>query len=62
MVGNFMSDKVLTQKDVHPNEVIKKHLGLIEEHAFKSFMEVKVYIRIFSLILVIALIPVDAIV
>ena len=40
MVGNFMSDKVLTQKDVHPNAVIKKHLGLIEEHAVKSFMEV----------------------
>jgi hypothetical protein len=39
-VGNFMADKVLTQKDIHPNEVIKKNLGLIQDHAYKSFMEV----------------------
>jgi hypothetical protein len=39
-VGSFMSDKVLTQKDIHPNEVIKKNLGLIQDHAYKSVVEV----------------------
>jgi hypothetical protein len=38
-VGNFMSVKVLTQKDIGPNEVITKNLGLIQDHAWKSFME-----------------------
>jgi hypothetical protein len=48
-VHNFMADKVLTQKDVYPNEVVKKNLGLIQEHAAKSFMEVSVYIHFIHL-------------
>ncbi len=39
-VHNFMADKVLTQNNVYPNDVIQKNLGLIQEHAAKSFMEV----------------------
>ncbi len=38
-VANFMADKLLTQHDVFPSDAVKKHLGLIGDHASKSFMK-----------------------
>ena len=37
---NFICDKVLTPRDVHPSDEIKIHLGLTGENARKSFMDV----------------------
>ena len=37
---NFICDKVLTPRDVHPSDEIKTHLGLTGENARKSFMDV----------------------
>jgi hypothetical protein len=38
-VANFMAEKVLTKHDVFPSDAVKKHLGLIGDHASKSFMD-----------------------
>jgi hypothetical protein len=37
---NFICDKVLTPRDVHPSDEIKTHLGLTGDNARKSFMDV----------------------
>ena len=37
---NFICDKVLTPRDVHPSDEVKIHLGLTGENARKSFMDV----------------------
>ncbi len=36
---NFLCDKVLTLRDVHPSDEVKLHLGLTGENARKSFMD-----------------------
>jgi hypothetical protein len=36
---NFICDKVLTPRDVHPSDEIKTHLGLTGDNARKSFMD-----------------------
>ena len=38
-VINYFCDKVLTQRDVHPCDEVKLHLGLTGEYAKKSFMD-----------------------
>jgi hypothetical protein len=36
---NFLCDKVLTPRDVHPSDEVKLHLGLTGENARKSVMD-----------------------
>ena len=38
-VINYFCEKVLTPRDVHPSEEVKKHLGLTGDNSRKSFMD-----------------------
>jgi hypothetical protein len=39
LTGNYLNEKVLTQRDVFPSDDIKLHLGLTGDNAQKCFME-----------------------
>lgn len=39
MVNNYVSEKILTPRDVHASSEVKLHLGLTGVNAEKSFME-----------------------
>lgn len=38
-VNNYVSEKVLTPRDVYPSDEIKIHLGLVNENSKKAFMD-----------------------
>jgi hypothetical protein len=38
LVGNYMNERVFTQRDVYPADDVKMHLGLMGAHAQMSFM------------------------
>ncbi len=39
LAGNYMNEKVLTQRDAYPADNVKLHLGLTGDNARKCFME-----------------------